>query len=311
MMIVVDETEARSRVSLSDAVEAVEAALRDLAAGTARLFPAVRERVAEGRGTFGVKSAELPSAGIVGLKAGGYWPGNARHADKPDNHQSTTLVFERETGRVIGAVAANWLTEARTAAVGAIAIRALAREDATTLAIIGTGKQAASQVEAALLARPFTRVLLAGRSPEGVEALRDRLAARGIEAAPATVEAAVRAADVVITITPAAEPLFPAEWVRPGTHINAMGSDTRGKREMDGELVTAARLVVDDIEQSATLGEIEAVPQARAGAVTLGDVLAGTVPGRTDAAERTLFDSTGLALQDLCVAARALGIAAR
>ncbi|RAH96720.1 ornithine cyclodeaminase [Acuticoccus sediminis] len=304
-MIVIDETEARARVSLIDAVEAVEASFRDLANGKARLFPTVREGVAAGRGTFGVKSAELSSAGIVGLKAGGYWPGNMEHPGRPDNHQSTTLVFERDTGRPIGAVAANWLTEARTAAVGAIAIRALSREDATTLSIIGTGKQSASQVEAALLARPFSRILLSGRHAEGIEDLRIRLEARGIAAEAASPEDAVRAADVLITITPATAPLFPADWVRPGTHVNAMGADTRGKRELNPALIKGARLVVDSIEQSTTLGEMEGVPEAEA--VLLGDLLAGKVTGRESARQRTIFDSTGLAIQDLCVAARALG----
>jgi ornithine cyclodeaminase/alanine dehydrogenase-like protein (mu-crystallin family) len=304
-MIVVTEDEARQVVCLADAIEAVEAVFRAMAVGAARNFPVVRERLPEAGGTFGVKSGVDLSGGVVGLKAGGYWAGNEGRGLK--NHQSTTLLCEAETGRAFAVVVANYLTAIRTAAASAVASRALARKDAQTLAVFGTGAQALPQIEAQAAVRPFRRLLVCGRNrarAEEVAALATSFV-RDVEVV--LPEVAAREADVLVTVTPATDPIVADEWIRPGTHINAVGSDTKGKGELAPRLVARARIVVDEWEQARRIGECQHAFSAglidhSVIAGPIGAVLNGAVAGRTAAEDITLFDSTGVALQDIAVA---------
>ncbi|MBC6718603.1 ornithine cyclodeaminase family protein [Aurantimonas sp. DM33-3] len=302
-MIHVSEENARRVVGLRTAMDAVRKSFVDLHEGRCRLLPVVREGLSNRLGTFGVKSAEYDSLGLVGLKAGGYWPGNTGNNARLTNHQSTTLLIDATSGLALASVEANWLTEARTAAAGAVAMDVLARKDANTLGIFGTGMQARSQIEAALLARQFTTIRICGRNPATTTALvaATRQAHPGIEVVVTGAEDTVRASDVLITVTPSKEALFAPEWVPDGQHINAMGADTVGKRELPRALLGRARLFHDDLGQSEFLGEFQGYEDHADKSVSIGSVLANASAFSRSETDVTIFDGTGVAVQDIAV----------
>ena len=296
-------------VSPSLAREAVRRSLLRAATGDARELPVVRDVLvpSEGR-VFGIKSGHDLGAGLVGCKLGGYWPANAA-LGRP-NHQSTVVLLDATTGVVRALVEAGALTALRTAAAAALAIEVLARPKSRVLGVIGAGYQAEFQVRAACEARAFDEILLWNRTPdragELARALRDLDRPVRCMDEPAALAAA---ADVLVTVTGSRAPLFPAAAVRPGTHLCCMGADTRGKREVDTELLHRARLYTDVVAQALELGECQhltAEDSARRTIVGLGEVLLGRARGRTTEAEITLYDGTGTGLQDLVLAALAL-----
>ncbi|MGY0792979.1 ornithine cyclodeaminase family protein [Azospirillum argentinense] len=306
-MIVIDENAARRLVSPADAIDAMDMAFREVSRGQARNFPVVRERLLPGPDVYGIKAGGDLAIGLLGLKIGGYWTGN--RARGLTNHQSTTVLTDPETGCPTALVSSNHLTGLRTAAACAIGIRELARPDARVLALIGTGGQAAHHLEAALLVRGFERILVANRDRARAEELAASFAGR-LPVEVVDVETAARNADVLITLTTAREPVVRAGWVRPGTHICAMGADTAGKQELDPAILLGAAVWVDDWAQAAALGECQ---HALAHGLTresirgtLCDVLEGKAPRRAGADEITVFDSTGMGIQDLAIAAWAV-----
>jgi ornithine cyclodeaminase len=253
------------------------------------------------------------SAPILGLKAGGYWPHNAERS--LDNHQSSTLLFDPEAGRAAALVSANYLTAVRTGAASAIATKRLSRPDAAVLGIIGTGVQAEYQLKATLAVRELTEVHAWDPSAGNLDRFGRIVTDLGLRFVPETERrAVVAAADVLITVTPSQKALVDKDWVRPGTHISAMGCDTKGKQELDPELVASAALFVDEVGQSLSIGELQhafasglITEQTIRG--TIGQVIAGHCAGRRDDAEITIFDGTGVALQDLVVADLAVRLA--
>ncbi|HYG90143.1 MAG TPA: ornithine cyclodeaminase family protein [Azospirillum sp.] len=306
-MIVIDETAARRLVSPRDAIDAMDMAFREVSRDRARNYPVVRERLLPGHDVYGIKSGADLAVGLLGLKIGGYWTENRRRG--LTNHQSTTVLTDPETGCPSALVSSNYLTGVRTAAACAIGIRELARKDAHVLGIIGTGAQARFQIDAALLVGNFDRILVANRDRERAVRFADTLeCAATIDVVD--IEDAARSADVLITVTPAREPVVRAAWIRPGTHICAMGADTVGKQELDTDLVLGASLWVDDWAQASTIGECQHA--AKQGLTresirgTLCDVLEGKAVHRTRDDEITIFDSTGMAIQDLAIAAWAV-----
>ena len=312
-MLMVSEAEARELVRMDDAITAVTAAFAALDRSEAAIYPTVREGLADQGAVFGVKTGYDAGAAVLGLKAGGYWPGNA--ARGLTNHQSTTLLFDPRTGQPSALVGANYLTGVRTGAAAAIATRYLARTEARVLGIVGTGTQALYQLDAILCVRPITEVVAWNRSSARLEAFLAAARERGVAVRAAELEETVRVADVLVTTTPSQAALVRREWVRPGTHVNAMGADTAGKQELDSALVAVSRIVVDSQAQAVTIGECQHA--ARLGLLdpdrvldTVGGLASGRLPGRTDDAAVTLFDGTGVALQDLAVAALAVRRAA-
>jgi alanine dehydrogenase len=312
-MLIISEQEARELVGVEDAIAAVENAFAAMARQEARNYPVVREVVGYRDAVFGVKAGCDTSLPLLGLKAGGYWPHNLKAG--ATNHQSSTLLFDPETGRASALVSANYLTGVRTGAASAIATKHLSRADSSVLGIVGAGAQALHQVRATLAVRPIRQVLAWNRSAEKLEALR-----RGVESlglvftVAATCREVAGRADVLVTVTPSQQPLVEAAWVRPGTHISAMGADTRGKQELDPLLVAGAAVFVDEAAQALSIGECQSA--FRAGLITersfrasLGEVIAGLREGRRSANEITLFDGTGVALQDLVVANLAVRLA--
>ncbi|MFA5685702.1 MAG: hypothetical protein WC995_14260 [Lysobacteraceae bacterium] len=220
------------------------------------------------------------------------------------------LAISAETGEVRAILNdEGYLTDLRTGIGGAVATLALARADAGNVLIVGTGIQARyqSRALAALAGRPLS-FRIWGRSPEKTAAIVAELARDGLDAAPAAdLEAACRAADIIVTTTPSTEPLVRSDWVRPGTHITAMGADGPGKQELETALVARADIRASDMKtQSLGHGEFSHACLAgligRDDCIELGAVLAGTTAGRRAAEDITIADLTGVATQDIAMA---------
>jgi len=303
-MYYVCETAVREAVTQDDVMEVIQAAFMSLAAGGARNFPVVREELGQADGIFGLKSGFCREQQTLGVKVGGLWPGNK--ARGLANHQSTIILFAPDTGLPTALVRGTYLTALRTAAASALSIRALARPDAETLGIVGAGGQSLYQVHAAIRERDFRSVYIYDVDQANANALCSALKGYGYDALLAEPEVLAAKADVIVTVTPSRDPIIRSTWVRPGTHLACMGADTRGKQEVETDLVVRATLFGDEPAQAVSIGECQhAYREGRIDLkdiVTLGRVLAGDHPGRINAEAITLFDSTGIALQDLAAA---------
>ena len=305
-MLIVPEALIADLVSPADAFAAVEACFAAMSRGDAYNFPVVREALGEGR-QYGFKSGLDRAGGQLGVKAGGYFPGNA--AKGMINHQSSVFLFDPDTGRPQAMVGGNLLTALRTAAASAISIDRLARPEARVLGIVGAGHQAGFQLRAAARVRQFDRVIAWNYHPDMLPKLGEVAAELGLPFEAVPLERMVEAG-VIITITSSPAASLLAQHVAPGTHLACMGTDTKGKQEVDPALVAAASVFTDEVAQSISIGEAQhavAAGTLEASAITpLGDVLTGRHKGRQSASEITLFDGTGVGLQDLAVAAMAV-----
>lgn len=307
---IISEAEIAKLVTLEDARSAIREVFCDIATGDAVNYPVVRETLADSGGIFGIKSACYRRYKVVGLKAGGYFPGNATRGDT--NHQSCVVLFDAETGKPQAMVSGNLLTKLRTAAAAALSIELMARADARVLGVIGAGAQAESHIRVALLARRFERVLVSNRSKPRAEKLAKSLADLRLPIEIADdAESLVRSSDVVITLTTSTTPIVMANWAQPGAHFACMGADTVGKQEVEATLVATARVFTDSVSQAVSIGECQAA--IRAGIITqdhilgtLGEIIRGKQSGRVTTGEITLFDGTGVAAQDIAMAALAV-----
>lgn len=310
-MWIVPEAAIAELVSAEAAYDAVEAVFAAMARGEARNFPVVREALGHAEALYGFKSGFDRAGLTLGVKSGGYWPGNA--ARGLTNHQSSVFLFDPDSGRCRAVIGGNLLTALRTAAAAAVSVRHLARPDARVLGIIGAGHQSAYQLRAAAAQRDFDRVIGWNRSPEKLDRLAGAAAELGLGFEAVDLDRLGAEADVIITITSSFAPILTAAQVRPGTHIACMGTDTAGKQEVETGLVATARLFTDEVAQSVTLGECQHAVQAglvAGDAITpIGAVIGDPGLGRGSAEEITLFDGTGVGLQDLAVAGAALDLA--
>ena len=309
--VIVGEEICQKIISRADAFGAVEAVFAAMARGDAYNFPVVREAIGHADALYGFKGGFDRSGLSLGLKAGGYWPGNM---DKGlTNHQSTVFLFDPDTGRLSALVGGNYLTAIRTAASSSVSIAHLARKDAKVLGMVGAGHQSAFQLRAAVEQRAFEKVVAWNPHPDMLPRLGAVAKELGLEFEAVTQEELGAQADVIITITSAFEPLMMADWVKPGTHIACMGTDTKGKQGVDPALFTRATVFADEIAQSITIGEAQhAVGKgliAEGDITPIGAVINGTHAGRSNAEEITLFDGTGVGLQDLAVASVAAKLA--
>jgi ornithine cyclodeaminase/alanine dehydrogenase-like protein (mu-crystallin family) len=299
-MIILPEREIAGLITPAECFIAVEKVFASMARKSAYNFPVIREAIGHADALYGFKSGFDRENLALGLKAGGFWPGNVQK--QLTNHQSTVFLFDADTGRCRAVVGGNLLTALRTAAASAISIKHLARKDAKVLGIIGAGHQSAFQLRAALEQRAFERIVAWNFHPEMLGRLEavdlDRLGAE---------------ADVIITITSSRAPILKASQVRPGTHLACMGTDTKGKQEVEAELIAAATVFTDERAQAVTIGESQhavATGLIKENAIIeIGMVIMGQHPGRTSEDEITLFDGTGVGLQDLAVATAAVDLA--
>ena len=310
-MLIVTEEVCQAVVGRADAFAAVESVFGAMARGDARNFPVVREAIGHAEALYGFKSGFDRAGLVLGVKAGGYWPGNM--AKGLTNHQSTVFLFDPDSGRLSALVGGNYLTAVRTAAASAVSIAHLARKDAKVLGMVGAGHQSTFQLRAAAEVRAFEKVLAWNPHPDMLPRLQAAADEIGLPFEAVEREELCARADAIITITSAFEPLLRKAWIRPGTHIACMGTDTKGKQEIDPMILAAATVFTDEVAQSVSFGEAQhavAAGMMTAGDITpIGAVINGTHPGRSSADEITVFDGTGVGLQDLAVASVAARIA--
>ena len=310
-IIVLNDKDVEDLVSFDDNLRMIEQVFGDYNLGKSQAFPVIREEIKKHKGFFGIKSGYLGTQEVLGFKAGGFWANNKTHGLA--NHQSVIVLFDPATGRTRAFVAANFVTQIRTAAIGALGCKYLARPDSKVLAVIGTGQQGRNQLNAALKMLPgITHINLYDKQQAAAEALAKDIANYPQKiSVSADAEKACAGADVIITAASSFEAIVMADWVKEGTHINAIGTDTRGKQELDPRIFPTAKIVVDNIKQCLYLGECQHAFDA--GLITaesihaeLGEIINRTKPGRVSAGEITVFDTTGVAIQDLATAGYAL-----
>src|SRR6056297_1118564 len=310
-MYIVPEDRIADLVSREAAFEAVEQVFAAMASKDAYNFPVVREAIGHEDALYGFKGGFDRVGGSLGLKAGGYWPHNLEKRGLI-NHQSTVFLFDPDTGMVKAMVGGNLLTALRTAAASSVSIKHLARKDAKVMGMVGAGHQATFQLRAALEQRPFEKVIGWNYHPEMLPNIEKVANEAGVPFEAVPLEGMVEA-DVVISITSTFAPTIMADHIAPGTHIACMGTDTKGKQEVEASLLARSTVFTDEVAQSISIGEAQhAVGQgliAEGDVTEIGAVINGAHTGRASADEITLFDGTGVGLQDLAVASAAVRLA--
>ena len=303
-MIQLSRTQIEALVSVDDeTAEAVRDAYRAISDGRANLPPVGYLGFPAAHGDCHIKYGHIAGDAVFAVKiAAGFYDNPTKGLP---SSTGVVLVFSALTGQMQALLAdEGYLTDLRTGLGGAVASLALCRPDARRFLIVGSGTQAYWLARSLRHLSPLAEVTIWGRNPARAAELVARL--EGATAAP-DLEQACRAADVILTATPAAEPLIRADWIRPGCHITALGADSPGKQELDTALVARADLrVADSLAQSLDHGEFA---HARAtgligpgDCVELGAVLSGQSPDRSSADEITIADLTGVATQDIAMA---------
>jgi ornithine cyclodeaminase len=311
-MLIADHQDVTRALTMRRAIDVMHETLLALERGQALQPLRTMMKVPGDRGAFWIMPSFAGAPASLGIKVITAYPGNAGTAY--DTHQGAVLLFG-DHGELLAIVDATAITAIRTAAVSGVATDVLARADSRVLAILGSGAQAMSHLEAVTAVRAITEVRVWSRTPANAERFAREAGDRfRLEvAAHASVEEAVRDADVVCTTTAAHTPILVGAWLRPGTHINAVGSGSGTDRELDGSTVRLARVFVDRME-SAMREAGDLLLAIDEGAVTadgfageLGGVLAGRVQGRRTADEVTLFKSVGLGAEDVAAARATYG----
>jgi ornithine cyclodeaminase len=315
---VLTERDLRASVRLDRAaIDTVEQAFRALASGKVIMPPILSMDIPDAHGEVDVKTAYIPGFDGFAIKVSPGFFDNPRIGLPSLN--GLMILFSARTGLVDALLLDNgYLTDVRTAAAGAVAARHLAPKEVHTAGVLGTGVQARLQIQAAHLVRPFSKALVWGRdSGKAAACAREIAAAIGVEATAVDDPAAlVRDSQLVVTTTPARAPIVKAAWLHPGLHITAMGSDQAGKNEIEPAAIAAADLFVcDRVSQSEKVGELRSARVA--GHLTgivppeLGEIIAGTKPGRRSGEDITICDLTGTGAQDTAIATYALRAARR
>jgi alanine dehydrogenase len=288
----------KDQLNMSEVIRAVEQAFRDWAEGRGKM-PA-KSYLSLEKGDFRAMPASLP--GAVAMKWVNVHPENPGHG--LPSIMAVIIYNDPDTGYPLAIMDGTDITAYRTGATAAIAAKYLARKDSHTLGIIGAGRQAYTQILAHSELFQLRQIKVYDIYPAAVDRLIKSLPQfpiKGCTPKEAT------ASDIVCTLTPARAPFLKKEWVQPGTHINAVGADAAGKEELEPTILKAAVVVVDDLRQASVAGEIN-VPVAKGFYSvnevygTLGEILTGQKPGRQDPQAITIFDSTGVAIEDVAVA---------
>ncbi len=316
---VLSEADVKRLVSPLEAQQAVEQAFQDFANGISRMAARVTVPIPDIVGNIRILPAVKvmptprpvpPSRGYLGVKVYTGYVGPVFKDMAKDRF--TVLLYTMQDGALVAIIAARWLGALRTGATAAVATKHMARPGATRLAVVGAGEQGETQaLNLAALLKP-ERIVAADQSPESLEAFASRLAGAGIRVEKTTdTEQAVRESEVICLATTSRVPIVKAAWVRPGTHINAIGANVANRREVEVDLLRRSRLVVEYREQAFQEAGDLVVPM-KAGEITadivaaeLGEVVTGAKPGRTAEDQITLFKSIGVAIEDVSVAALA------
>ncbi len=305
---ILDGSEVERLLPMSECIDVMEQALTTFARGGAVLPLRSMMRLPDRPGLLGLMPGWLGEPACFGLKVVSVMPQN--HGTGFDSHQGAVMLFEVEHGAPIAIFDGSSITAIRTAAVSGAATRALARPEAGDLAILGSGVQAATHLEAMRAVRPLRRVRVWSRSLANALAFAERQSQRFGLKVEACAEAhdAVRGADLICTTTAAREPVLYGEWIAAGAHVNAVGACFPAARELDTEAVRRARLYVDCRESARNEAGDFLLPRAE-GAIgddhivaELGELFDGRAPGRTHPEQVTLFKSLGIAIEDLAAA---------
>jgi ornithine cyclodeaminase/alanine dehydrogenase-like protein (mu-crystallin family) len=308
-ILILTHQEVEELLPMRECMPVMAEALADLARGN--VFQPLRMivRPPDAAGDIGLMpSYRSGERAAYGVKAVCVFPDNPSKG--LDSHQGSVMLFSAETGELLALMNASAITAIRTAAVSGVATQLLAREDAGELAIIGTGIQARSHIEAMACARAIKRARVTGRDLERARRFAEEFRPRysfAIEPVD-SVEAAVRGADLIVTATTAAEPILKREWISAGAHLNVVGSSIPTTREVDSATIAASGLFVDRRESTINEGG-DYLFALREGAIgpdhikaEIGELLIGAKPGRTSPDEITVFKSLGLAIEDLASA---------
>ena len=301
MPIFLNETDVRQLLTMPLALDAVEEAHSELSLGKAIDVPRQRTRLPQT--ALHLLQGAMPGRDAIGYKA---------YTSSRSGVRFLVHVFSAATGGLRVVLEADFLGMMRTGAASGVATRWLARPDAEILGVFGAGWQAEGHLEAIAAVRPLRRVKVFSRNAERLAAFCSKMAERlKIEVVPASsAEETVRGSDIVSTITTSAAPLFEAAWLSPGTHINAAGSNSLIRREVGEDVLKVCRPIVVDSVDTALKEAGDLLPAMEKGRlserqlVELGDVIVGRHPGRSTADEITLFESQGMAVQDISLAVR-------
>jgi ectoine utilization protein EutC len=309
---IIEEAELRRAITPAIAVEAIREAFRADGEGRTHVPSVINLAVPGAHGEFHVKTALIEGVPHVAVKiASGFFDNPSKGLP---SGSGLMVVFDAATGLPTALLLDNgFLTDIRTGAAGAVAADVLARGSIGLVGVLGSGLQARHQIRCLREVRQFRHIVAWSPNAERLEAYCREMRDEGfLVESRGTPEAVCREADLIITATPAREPLVRAEWLRPGQHITALGSDSPGKQELEAACLARADLVVvDRLTQCAAFGELRHALDAgllRADRVhgELGEVVAGTKPGRTSDSQITVADLTGVGFQDTAIAARAL-----
>jgi alanine dehydrogenase len=296
--LLLNKKDVQNLIAMDEVIPVVEKAFKDLTEGKAAMPSKVYLTVKDG--DFRAMPAALP--GAAGMKWVNVHTGNP---SKGLPTVTAVLIYnDPSTGYPLAIMDATESTAFRTAATSAIASKYLARKNSTTLGIVGAGRQASTHIVAHRLIFDFKEIRVFDISSEAVSKL-----IKGFPESPVkecSLEETVKS-DIVCTLTPAHQPVVKSKWIIPGTHINAVGADAQGKEELEPSILNDAMVVVDDLRQASHGGEIN-VPLSKGLFkkqqiyATLGEIITGIKTGRTDNKTNTVFDSTGLAIEDIAVA---------
>lgn len=304
------DKEVEHLISFEETMEIVEKAFADFQRGYSQAFTVVREEIKKHQGIFGIKSGYLIEDEVLGFKAGGFWLNNFKKG--LTNHQSTIVLFDSLTGQLKAILAANYITKVRTAALGAIGCKYLARKDSRILTVIGAGLQGRNQLLASLKVLPDVEVIyIYDVNKEFSKKMIEEMTGKTKKRMKHTddLEKACRNADIIITATPSYEYIVEGNWIQKGTHISCIGADTRGKQEVDPQIFKNAKIVVDNLEQCITIGECQhaynqGIIFKQDIYAEIGEIILAEKSGRDSEEEITIFDSTGVVIQDLITAGR-------
>jgi ornithine cyclodeaminase len=307
-MLVVSQAEVRELLPMQECIHIMTEALKAVAQGDALLPLRTSISVPDVDGTVFLMPSGLRGVGFIGVKVISVYPNN--HGSSYDSHQGVVLLFDKDHGQLVAMMDASEITAIRTAAVSGVATQILAREDAGDLAILGSGAEARTHLQAMTLVRRIRSVRVWSRDIAHAQRFADLESARhglAIEACQ-TAQAAVDSADIVCTVTSSPEPILKGEWLADGSHINAVGSSNRSTRELDTLAVVRSTLFVDRLESALNEAGDVLLPKQE-GAIgddhikgELGEILLGRIQGRKTPGEITTFKSLGLAIEDLASA---------
>ena len=303
----IDREEVTRRLTYEKCIPIVREAMIAFSRGETKQLLRSILPLSEGR-SFGIMPGAMGARAVFGAKLISVFHGN--FSKGVPSHQGVVVLFDPESGATVGVVDAGAITAIRTAAASAVATGALARKDAQRLALLGYGEQAETHARAIGKVRELESIVVWGRDPERASAFAQRMQSQlgVLVATAATVDEAVAEADIICTVTSAYDPILKGEWVRPGTHVNAVGSSYAGPAEIDNELVARSRFIADSREGVLQQGG-EFLRAKAAGLVgdehvvgEIGQVLAGEIEGRRSADEITIYKSLGHVVQDLATA---------